>query len=90
MSSMNQEDYLIIARIRDNKTGEIREHSDGLTGRDCEDGRFNEWWWSDGNASCDCNRGLFFNDEDHECGDTAYSVEILKADTKEVLYSEFE
>jgi hypothetical protein len=52
-----------------------------------------EFWWSEGNACCDCNRGLFFadvkgeDDPDRECGYTAYDVVSLKKGG-EVIYSE--
>ena len=95
---MSDERYPIIARIRDNQTQEIREYSDNLTGDNDEDGNFFEFWWSEGNASCDCNRGLFFgyaigleyDDIPHECGDIRYSVEILDAKNRNVLYSDFD
>jgi hypothetical protein len=65
--------------IRNNATGEVRRH------------RHEDWqshsvfWWTEGNASCDCNRGLFFardggrelTDEEEdafECGDDAYTA----------------
>ena len=34
------------------------------------DGGSSDWWWSDGNMSCDCNRGEFVGIEDMECGET--------------------
>lgn len=61
---------------------------------------WNTYWWEEGNASCDCNRKLFFTgfhepdieleDDQTPCGDDAYVVRISHNDTKEVLYDEFE
>ncbi len=43
-----------------------------------------EYWWKEGNFSCDCNRELEFyraNGEEfeglHKCGDDRYSVALL-------------
>lgn len=66
--------------IRDNATGEVRIGA--------YDFDWNEFWWTEGNMSCDCNRRLEFlraggpgpagdphwNDAEHECGNGAYSV----------------
>lgn len=50
------------------------------------------FWWTSGNASCDCNKVIFIDDEyntdldreDYPCGDT---IELLslKVDGKELL-----
>lgn len=74
----------------------IRRNADGAT---CDyryevedqyaDGQ--HFWWEDGNASCDCNRALFFGDctdscpegepfkgcPIHPCGDEAYTLVSL-------------
>lgn len=35
------------------------------------------WWvWSEGNFSCDCNRAIFFGDEDETCGESRFKVNI--------------
>jgi hypothetical protein len=34
-----------------------------------EDGEFDNFWWSEGNGSCDCNQNLFWNDKTRECGE---------------------
>lgn len=79
---------------------EIRRNADGQTS--CaieEDFPFSRFWWEEGNASCDCNRELFFlRDRGEEtettidevrCGDGGYSVRISCADSGEVLYTEW-
>lgn len=49
---------------------------------------FDLWWWADGNGSCDCNRGLLFDDANDEsvcCGAHRYvavDVDIEDADAK--------
>lgn len=67
---------------------EIRRNADGVTRRyrmssdwpsdsDCP-----EFWWTEGNGGCDCNRALFFKaaggedneDDDTPCGETLYTV----------------
>ena len=75
---------------------EIRRNSDGVIATDIwPDWECNTYWWEDGNASCDCNRELFFlraigEDEpiDTECGDDRFSVRLSDADTGLVLYDE--
>jgi hypothetical protein len=45
-----------------------------------------DYIWSEGNYSCDCNRGLEFaraageEDPDHECGDELYHVKLIDRD----------
>lgn len=74
---------------------EIRRNADGAMATDIwRDWNFNVFWWEEGNAACDCNRGDFFNqalgdmDSDEPCGDDRYSVRLSDADTGEVLYDE--
>lgn len=80
----------------------IRRNSDGVIAEkicDFKDGGWqwpkDKFWWTEGNASCDCNRGDWFNrnsgvdDSDCECGHTAYSIWVTDMDEKEV-FSEFE
>jgi hypothetical protein len=57
----------------------------------------NAWWWSDGNAACDCNRGALFAtaqgnalDTDIACGDSDYEVRLTDDAAGEVLYDEFD
>lgn len=88
-----------VARIRDNKSGEVREYkmddiiSDG-------DPHPSIYSWEYGNYSCDCNRSLFFQyaagvssdaaDWDHGCGDGGFSVQVYNPVTGNVFYDEFQ
>lgn len=86
----------IIQRIRLNATGEVRESQE--TGYFDGFG-FQDFIWDEGNFACDCNRHLFFEraggvepefDPDEECSDFKYAVQILDAETREVLYDDFD
>jgi hypothetical protein len=63
--------------IKNNLTEEIRLCEMDL---DWED--HSEWWWTEGNMGCDCNRELFWrrSNEEHpdledvKCGDDRFSV----------------
>lgn len=76
---------------------EIRRNSDGTIATDVwKDWEYNTYWWEDGNASCDCNRELFFlralklpEPAEVKCGDGKYSVRLSDNITGEELYSEF-
>ena len=52
-----------------------------------------EYLWSEGNFSCDCNRGNFFTDAGGEergnvpCGDSRYRV-VISDGTGDILYNE--
>jgi len=80
--------------IRKNETGEIREYDDYAIWNE-DEGWPSLWIWEEGNFSCDCNRYLFFqrvNGEDEnndECGDTKYSVNITNPKDGNILYQEF-
>lgn len=77
----------------------IRQNKDGVIHTDYwSDWRHDRylWWWTDGNAACDCNRELFFyraigEDVSHptRCTRGRYSICILDDDTDELLYEEF-
>lgn len=77
---------------------EIRRNDDGIVASDIwPNWDFNVFWWEEGNASCDCNRELFFlrargesNDAETECGYSRYSVRLSDTDTGAVLYNEIE
>ena len=86
----------VIAKIRDNSTGEVRDFKtneilDNLLEYPSV---FN---WEENNFSCDCNRGNFFNqssneDSDYEdtpCGDGKYSVQLVNPVTGNIYYKEF-
>lgn len=86
--------------IRNNETGEIVERLCDFTGNHPEDidGEINYFWWSEGNMSCDCNRGMEFsrskkiNEEnipDYECGDDRFSIQIVQLSNNEIIYDEF-
>jgi hypothetical protein len=87
----------IIVKIRNNETGEIRDFYTDTIISDDEGFEWNDYWWSEGNASCDCNRGLFFEEAngkkyeeiDTECGDGKYSINIYSEKNNKLLYSEF-
>jgi hypothetical protein len=68
----------------DNQTGRTGVYTDS---RECPtmhatgdgDG-FEIFWWAEGNASCDCNRAIFFLGQDLgevECGDGRFTIERL-------------
>lgn len=40
-----------------------------------EDGALEDFWWTDGNGACDCNRSRLFGIGELPCGET---IEILK------------
>ena len=76
---------------------EIKRNSDGVIAIAIwPDWVWHEYWWKEGNASCDCNRELFFlrsrgedEPEETECGEGKYSVRCSDNETGEVLYKEF-
>ena len=88
----------IVALIRKNETSEIREYKDEVWW-DCNepyDDYPNDFMWSEGNYSCDCNRYLFFqrakgeNEDNDECGDDKYSVNLKNPKNGEIFYREYE
>jgi hypothetical protein len=85
-----------VVEIRNNATGDVREHRDDSI---MEDGETepSSFMWEDGNCACDCNRRLFFarsagEDEDweSECGHGAFSVRVRNKRSGRVFYSEFD
>lgn len=88
----------IIACIRKNKTGEIREHKDEVWWEFCKpygEDYPSSSMWADGNYSCDCNRCLYFqrakneSEDNCECGDELYSVNLKNPKSNEIFYKEF-
>lgn len=86
-----------IAEIKNNTTGEVREHK---TIELLEEGHVhpNTFNWSENNYSCDCNRLLFFeraNNEEEtgddliECTDGKFSVNLKNCKDGKVYYREF-
>ena len=67
---------------------EIRRNGDGAVSRkERSDLVFSDFWWTEGNAACDCNRCLFFHDgrgekdfDEPACGTGAYAVRITNID----------
>lgn len=85
----------IVAHIRKNETGEVRQYE---TDAIMELGEVapDEFWWSEGNAGCDCNRSLFFyraigedEPEEPECGEGRFSVNLQNPVTGQFYYTEF-
>lgn len=69
-------------------TGEVFEYIDP---EDSEGSQFywpngdpSTFWWSEGNMSCDCNRGLFVGIDDKGCGSTICidTIEAIDFDGK--------
>jgi len=87
--------------IRDNATDEIVECAEDLPFYD-GDTHPSHFYWSEGNASCDCNRILYFYRakgdearagtelEDGVCSEDRFSVNIVNPETGAVLYREYE
>jgi hypothetical protein len=74
---------------------EIRRNSDGKTVIANKRWSFSEFMWSEGNYSCDCNRGIMFDEaigskesEPYECGQEKFSVRLTHSKTKKVFYDE--
>lgn len=72
-------------RLFDGYVAVIRRVSDGLTrfyhANNCRWDAGSWYWWANGNATCDCNRAMFFDwagggngSEGPECGEGAYQV----------------
>lgn len=85
----------VVAEIRDNATGVIRECpcKEILNNDAAEPNRFN---WDEGNYACDCNRRLFFaraggesEPKDVECSWNRFSVRLRNKHTGRVYYNEF-
>ncbi len=55
------------------------------------DGEVAVYHWSDGNMECDCNRASICGHADVACngGEPTYKLNLLRADTRDVLYREF-
>jgi hypothetical protein len=77
----------IVARIRNNRTGEIRE----VPSKDYCDDLEAEYLWGEGNYACDCHRAAIFDrrgNPDIKCGETRFAVEIVAPNGK-TIYSDF-
>lgn len=82
---------MISVRIRHNGSGEERTLAMDIPWHE-----YSEFWWSEGNAACDCNRADWFaeagaepepDQKDTPCGSSRFSVTV--SDTGgAVLYDE--
>ena len=64
------------AHITDTTTGETR-----VVFRDWEWDDGADFWWSEGNFGCDCNRGNEYHDGgENPCGDGRYTVRCVSID----------
>jgi hypothetical protein len=77
-----------IVHITDTTTGETRVvRMTGTFGHD------EDFWWHEGDASCDCNRGAWFHGggrtEKRPCGEGRYRVRCVN-DAGRVLYEDME
>ena len=70
--------------LRDNETGEVRDFP---VPYDWKDGSL--FWWSEGNMSCDCNRGQWFHGpsppKDFQCTLSRYDLLKITLDDGTVL-----
>lgn len=80
----------VIIQIRENATGEIVEFEDKTIFKEDENAP-STYFWSDGNFACDCNRRDAFHkdNENDDCGDGEYSVNVLHPETRYAAYREF-
>lgn len=85
----------VIVHIRNNETGEIRDHATDLPTD--EDGKPWLWQWQEDGYSCDCNRGIFFGEDWQDevytpacCVEGGYNVQIVEAFSDKVIYDEFD
>lgn len=79
---------IVIAHIRKNATGEIRQYR---TEELLEIGESHPsvFGWADGNYCCDCNRSRFFGDPQEGCTDGRYSVNLENPATGEIYHREY-
>ena len=78
---------------------EIKRNSDGIIDTDIwKDWAYNDYWFEEGNASCDCNRELFWlraqvlldGYTNTECGKGKYSLRLSNNITGEILFNEID
>lgn len=83
--------------IRRNADGEVRvAHLPNSAAIRPDPDGYPDYYWSDGNASCDCNRARYWHlgdgseaPEDTPCGDDGYTVlSITQDDDPTVVYAE--
>ena len=95
---MKQETIPCIVQTRKNDTGEIRDREmDVIIDPDNDNGPL-IFYFSEGNASWDCNRAIDFYAAGGEkidfdgvlCSDGKYSIRLTGKETGEVFYDEFD
>jgi hypothetical protein len=85
----------IDVQIRHNESGEVRTTREWAIYEPQDGETPNAFMYEEGNYSCDCNRHLFFHravgvePDDHDCGDGAYSVNLVNPKNGQVYYQEF-
>lgn len=73
-------------KIKNNETGEVRDAR-----MDFDWDEASDYWWTDGNFGCDCNRHLVFiragnePESDVSCGNKLYTVIHAKLDDGKVI-----
>lgn len=85
----------IIAHIRNNATGEVRQYQNEAILEDDAD-MIDPYIWEEGNFACDCNRESFFcqaasvdEPEEPKCSDDRFAVNLENPATGEIFYREF-
>lgn len=83
--------------IREKSTGNVRLVDYDIEWATDPDGNA-EWFWSEGNNGCDCNRHLLFTDYNEDapsivCNptreDSRYEVRVIASDDGRILYDEW-
>lgn len=78
----------IVAHIRNNKSGTVRQYkTDAIF--DDDENCVSTYIWEEGNFACDCNRQLFFDGSDADCGDERFDVNLQNPKTGGYFYKEF-
>lgn len=78
----------VVAVLKNTATGEIREYVSQVEDQYLDGQQF---WWTDGNASCDCNRSMFFaevggeKDPEAECGNERIELKALRINGVDML-----
>lgn len=84
----------MIVEVRHNPTGEIRSFDYESSYRITSSSGYDDYIWTEGNYSCDCNRALFFEraigngDPDVPCSSGVYSLRITERGV--VVLNEFD
>ena len=84
----------VLIKIKENETNIIHDYkTESLWDEDTN--TIYTYIWEEGNFKCDCNRKLFFynheiSDDELECSEDKYSVNIHDYKNGNILYKEFE